>query len=197
MDSGAAKKGVILTAGHSTRPLEEFIGLLASNGVEVAADVRSYPSSKRFPWFGRERLAAALEGAGIEYAWLKDLGGRRRSRSVRPAGDRAERTSPHTALPEGAFRNYADAMESRPFLEAAALLEDLARMRRVLLFCAEKDPHRCHRRFLSDFLAVRGYEIVHLIDEATRRPHSLHPDLVVGEGRLLYTGGQGRLPFGT
>jgi len=183
-----AARDVIFTAGHSTRLLGEFLDLLEAQGVETAVDVRSYPSSKRFPWFGRELLAPALEKTGIDYVWMKDLGGRRR-----PAGG----ASPHTALSEGAFRSYADAMETPPFREAAGRLIDLARSRRTLLFCAEKDPERCHRRYLSDLLAVGGFEVVHLIDAKIRTLHVLHPDLIVREGRLVYSGGQGRLPFGS
>jgi len=185
-EARTAKSHIIYTAGHSTRPLEDFLALLKAHDVTTAVDVRSCPSSKRFPWFGRELLEPALEKAGIGYVWLRDLGGRRR---------RAKGSSPHTALPEGAFRGYADAMDTPPFREAAARLMALARSGRTLLFCAEKDPERCHRRFLSDLLAAGGFEVVHVIDAETRAAHTLHPDLVVREGRLVYCGGQGRLPY--
>jgi uncharacterized protein (DUF488 family) len=46
------------TIGHSTRSAEEFLGLLAGAGVEVVADVRAFPSSRRHPQFNRGALAA-------------------------------------------------------------------------------------------------------------------------------------------
>jgi uncharacterized protein (DUF488 family) len=55
----------VWTIGHSTRPLEDFLGLLAESGIEAVADVRRYPGSRRWPHFARETLSAALEGCGV------------------------------------------------------------------------------------------------------------------------------------
>ncbi len=57
----------ILTLGHSTRSLEDFEALLGEHGVELLADVRRFPGSRRFPHFRRETLAAALAAVGIDY----------------------------------------------------------------------------------------------------------------------------------
>jgi uncharacterized protein (DUF488 family) len=46
----------IHTLGTSNRSPEEFIGLLRAYGIEMVADVRSFPAS-RFPQFRREVLA--------------------------------------------------------------------------------------------------------------------------------------------
>ena len=67
----------VLTVGHSTRPIEAFVGLLRAHGVTLLADVRSTPYSRRHPQFGRERLARSLADAGIGYAHLPALGGKR------------------------------------------------------------------------------------------------------------------------
>ena len=45
--------------------------------MQLLVDVRSMPWSRRFPQFGRERLAKSLEDAGIDYAWEGEaLGGK-------------------------------------------------------------------------------------------------------------------------
>jgi uncharacterized protein (DUF488 family) len=41
----------IFTVGHSTHSLEAFVALLQVHGVEVVADVRAYPRSRRHPHF--------------------------------------------------------------------------------------------------------------------------------------------------
>src|ERR1041384_6055635 len=42
---------IIWTIGHSTRTFESFAGLLHAAGIEVVADIRLYPGSRRFPHF--------------------------------------------------------------------------------------------------------------------------------------------------
>jgi len=68
----------IWTIGHSTRSIEEFLGLLAESRIEAIADVRSFPGSRKYPQYGREALAATLAAQAIGYHWLPALGGRRR-----------------------------------------------------------------------------------------------------------------------
>lgn len=98
----------VFTLGHSTRGLEDFLALLAEHGVEVLADVRRYPGSRRFPHFRRETLAAALAAAGIAYHHLPGLGGHRKPRT----------DSPHTHWTSAGFRAYADHTETAEFQEA-------------------------------------------------------------------------------
>src|SRR5258708_1638954 len=71
----AAPRLTVLTIGHSTRTIEEFLAILAAHGVERLVDVRSIPKSRRVPQFNSDALAASLRGQGIEYLHLKSLGG--------------------------------------------------------------------------------------------------------------------------
>src|SRR5688500_2063849 len=91
----------IWTIGHSTRSLDEFLELLALNGIEAGADVRSHPGSRKYPHFGSEALEAALAESGVEYSHFKQLGGRRRPRPE----------SLNTVWRNESFRGYADHME--------------------------------------------------------------------------------------
>ena len=101
----------IKTIGHSNHPIERFVGLLTAGGVEALVDVRSTPYSRRFPQFGRERLAQSLAAAGILYRYEgAALGGkpqgrrglRRARRAARVQGragpaDRREPPTPRSA----------------------------------------------------------------------------------------------------
>ena len=101
----------LYTIGHSTRSLDELIGSLQAHSIESLSDVRSFPMSRRLPHFNRESLEKALPAAGIQYLWMKDLGGRRK---------KSLEDSPNVALRNESFRNYADYMLSQEFERAIA-----------------------------------------------------------------------------
>jgi len=48
------------TVGHSTRSIEEFIGLLKVPGIQMLVDVRRFPASRRYPQFDNTALAISL-----------------------------------------------------------------------------------------------------------------------------------------
>ncbi len=170
---------VIYTIGHSTRTLEELVGLLKENEIELLADIRSHPVSKRRPQFNREDLARRLPDYGIEYRWLgQELGGFR---------DRRDPNSPHTALRNPRFRNYADHTASEEFAQGIEALIALARHKRVALMCAEVLWWRCHRSLVSDYLtACRGIEVTHILGAGKRTPHRLHRAARQAGGKLVY-----------
>ena len=67
----------ILTIGHSTRTIADFIDLLRTHGVQLIVDIRTVPRSRHNPQFSENTLAASLKKSGIEYVRLKELGGLR------------------------------------------------------------------------------------------------------------------------
>ncbi|MGZ5544127.1 MAG: DUF488 family protein, partial [Limisphaerales bacterium] len=54
---------VVLTIGHSTRTLEEFIDALKAHGVARVVDVRTVPRSWHNPQFNKTSLPKALKKA--------------------------------------------------------------------------------------------------------------------------------------
>src|SRR5712672_2255925 len=78
----------IFTIGHSNHPLDRFLDLLRTHSVATVVDVRSFPSSRKWPHFNQTELTASLEHVGVEYLWMRQLGGRRNLKRV---------DSPHTA----------------------------------------------------------------------------------------------------
>jgi uncharacterized protein (DUF488 family) len=155
----------VFALGHSTRPIEELLELLRAAGVRTLADIRSVPRSRHNPQYDGRALAASLAAAGVEYAWLRRLGGLRRPR----------RDSPNAAWRNDSFRGYADYMQTAEFAEGLRELAALARQGPVAVMCAEAVPWRCHRSLLADALLARGVVVEHVTGPGRTRPHRLTP----------------------
>lgn len=148
---------LILTVGHSTRTIEEFIALLAAHKVKQLVDVRTIPRSRHNPQFNSDQLARSLSGAGIRYLHMGELGGLRH----------AQRDSINIAWRNLSFRGYADYMQTSGFEKALNELMRLAQKRRTAIMCAEAVPWRCHRSLIADALVVHGIRAEE-INSATR-----------------------------
>ena len=168
---------LVLTIGHSTRTLEEFLARLAEFEVTLLVDVRRFPGSRRHPHFGGPALARSLTGAGIGYAHEPDLGGRRD-----PAPD-----SVNTAWRVAAFRGYADHMASPGFRAAVERVLASSETGRPVVMCAEAVPWRCHRQLIADTLVARGVTVRHILGPGQERAHELNPSARPGpDGVLIY-----------
>jgi len=167
----------IYTVGHSTRSAQQLLTLLRKAEIKLVADVRAFPSSRRYPQFNRDALAEWLTEAGLRYVHMPGLGGRRK-----PAPG-----SPNTGWREIAFQGYADYMASDEFHGAVAALEKAAREQPTAIMCAEAVWWRCHRRLISDALTARGWRVEHL---GVGQPPPVHelPDFSVLEqdGTVTY-----------
>lgn len=166
----------IFTIGHSTRPIEEFIDLLTSHDIVQLVDIRTIPKSRHNPQYGQEALAQCMAGAGIEYVYLKALGGRRPKAKV----------SVNDAWRNASFRNYADYMQTPEFVAGLKELIALAADKVTAIMCAEAVPWRCHRSLVSDALLVRGIESCEIISASSERSHTLRPFAVVDGTTITY-----------
>ena len=168
----------LYTIGHSTRSLEQFLGLLAREGATHLVDVRAFPTSVRYPHFSRPTLERAIIDGGGRYSHFPSLGGRRRGR----------RDSHNTQWRNASFRAYADYMETREFAEALDDLLRLASLEPTAIMCAEAVPWRCHRSLIADAALARGVAVYHILDNETN-PHRLTSFARVDEnGRVHYDG---------
>jgi uncharacterized protein (DUF488 family) len=156
---------VIFGIGHSTRTIEEFVGVLWENGVLTLADVRRYPGSRRNPGFNPPQLAKSLALAGIRYEPLTELGGRRRP----VPGSR------NGAWRSEAFRGYADFLQTPAFVHGLEQLQRLAQDGPLAMMCAEAVPWRCHRSLIADALTARGCQVQQILGPGQVRPHRLTP----------------------
>jgi uncharacterized protein (DUF488 family) len=168
----------IWTIGHSTRSAEEFVRMIETHGIELLADVRAFPSSRRYPQFNKSALQESLSTAGVIYRHMPSLGGRRQP-------------SPHsknTAWKNSSFRAYADYMETNSFTEGISSLIELAKEKRTAIMCAEALWWRCHRSLLADYFKASGWEVLHIVSETKTEDHPYTAAATVRNGKLSYAG---------
>ena len=179
------------TIGHSTRSIEDFIAALEANAIKLLVDVRSLPGSKRYPQFDKEALDNSLGKTGIRYEHFPELGGLRKPK----------KDSRNTAWRNASFRGYADYMETEEFRKGVDRLVDLATGRvrptgglagkvgPAVIMCAEAVWWRCHRALISDFLKVRGVEVIHIVDATRTESHPFTSAARIVDGSLTYAMG--------
>jgi uncharacterized protein (DUF488 family) len=156
-----------------------LIEALQAHSIQVLVDIRSFPMSRRLPHFNRESLQQTLPAAGIQYVWMKELGGRRKKSLAE---------SPNIALRNQSFRNYADYMLTPEFEGGMADLVRMAEHARVAYMCAERVYFRCHRMLVSDWLVAHGHEVLHIDDAKPAKPHRLTSEARMIDGKLIYRG---------
>jgi uncharacterized protein (DUF488 family) len=168
----------LYTIGHSTHPIEAFVGLLAQHDIATLVDVRAFPASRRWPQFNQDELKASLERRKILYVWCKALGGRRHS----------SQDSPNTAWQHPAFRSYADYADSTEFAVAIQKLSELAHNERSAVMCSEGLWWRCHRRIIADYMAMRGWDVKHIMPNGNLAAHSIPTFARIEGTRIVYDG---------
>ncbi len=166
----------IWTIGHSIHSLQRFIAMLESFQIEVVADVRSFPGSRKVPHFNKEALEVSLPQAGIRYTHIKKLGGRRK---VHP-------DSKNTSWRHPAFRGYADFMETETFREGIMELEQIAVKQRTAFMCSEAVWWRCHRSMISDYLKAEGWKVMHIMGVEKTDEHPYTQPARIVDGSLSY-----------
>lgn len=168
----------IWTVGHSIHSREGFNEILIKHRMEVVADVRAFPSSRRYPHFNKEILARSLACLDVGYQHLPTLGGRRK-----PSAE-----SRNTALKNTSFRAYADYMETDAFRRGIGSLLELAARQRTAVMCAEALWWRCHRSLIADYLKVQRAQVIHIMSATKSEVHLYTAAASVEEGRLSYGG---------
>ena len=166
----------IWTIGHSTRPIDEFIGLLRAHQISLLVDVRTVPRSRYNPQFNTDTLAQSLRDAGFQYRHLPELGGLRKPK----------KDSLNDGWRNASFRGYADYMQTEEFLNALEALMADSRLQATAIMCAEAVPWRCHRSLIADALVTRGWDVRHIMSPEKATPHVLTSFAHVEKGTLTY-----------
>lgn len=166
----------ILTIGHSTRTLDEFLNLLRTYEVTMVVDVRTVPRSRHNPQFNKENFPNVLKAEGIKYVHMPELGGLRR----------ASADSTNLAWQNKTFRGYADYMQTKEFAESLLRLISLARENCIAIMCAEAVPWRCHRNLIADALVVRHFKVKHVLNETSSTNHELTPFACIEGNKITY-----------
>jgi len=166
----------VYTIGHSTRSADDFLAILNAYAIEILADIRTVPRSRRNPQFDQQELQRFLCKHGIRYVQLPGLGGLRRARE----------DSINTGWENASFRGYADYMQTAEFAQAIDDLIALATTQRIAIMCAEAVPWRCHRSLVGDALLVRGVAVEDILSQTNSKPHKLTPWANVEGIRITY-----------
>ena len=167
---------IVLTIGHSTPTIEEFINLVLAHGVSRVVDVRTIPRSRHNPQFNADSLQRSLKKTGVGYVHMAGLGGLRHP----------TRDSLNIGWCNGSFRGFADYMQTPEFETILGEFIELARQGGVALMCAEAVPWRCHRSLIADALLVRGIHVEHILRLAQRNVHTLTRFAKVRGSRITY-----------
>ena len=164
------------TVGHSNRSIEQFIELLTAQKIQLLADVRRFPGSRRLPHFGQENLSKSLAEVGIDYVHFPELGGRRK----------ALPNSPNSAWRNEAFRGYADFMMTQEFRAGIDRLLKLAQEKRTAIMCAEALWWQCHRSLIADYLKAAGHTVINILGPNKIEEHPFTSAARIVNGKLTY-----------
>lgn len=126
----------IVSVGYEQRDIADLIDLLTSQQVELLVDVRLNAISRK-PGFSKTALAAALQGAGIEYRHQRELGNPKSNREPFRRGDRSARRRYEEHLRDGPGHVYGELVE-------------LAASVRLALLCYEREHEICHRSCITE-----------------------------------------------
>lgn len=171
----------VFTIGHSTRPFDEVLTMLRANKVTMLVDVRSFPSSRKYPQWNQNAIIDALP-RNIGYRWIRDLGGRRHT----PVGV----ASPNGGWRVKAFRDYADYMATGQFRSGLnELLEVVTDEEVPAIMCSEAVPWRCHRRLITDALLTEGVAVFDIMSASSTRPAKMDSFARIDNGRIIYPEG--------
>jgi uncharacterized protein (DUF488 family) len=131
----------IYTIGYEGTQIDRFIAALLAAGVEVLADVRAVPLSRK-RGFSKTALREHLAKQGIEYIHFKALGDPN-------AGREAARQGRY-----GEFRRvYLRHLRIKQARSDVAELAGIAAQSTTCLMCFERDPIQCHRSMITAKLA--------------------------------------------
>ena len=166
----------VWTLGHSTRPIDTFIGLLHIHQIRLLVDVRTIPRSRYNPQFNAEALAQSLCDAGLQYHHAPELGGLRKPK----------KDSINDGWRNDSFRGYADYMQTDEFLNGLEALMTDCLLQPTTIMCAEAVPWRCHRSLIADALLSRGWDVRHIMTETKADPHTLTSFAHIEKGTLTY-----------
>ena len=161
----------VFTVGHSTHPIDYFLGLLVRNGITAIADVRSSPFSRYNPQFNRDELKKSLSTAGISYVFL--------------GAELGARSDDPDCYVDGKVQ-YHRLAETRSFQLGIGRVIEGSKNHCIALMCAEKEPLDCHRTILvARELVDRGVDVRHVLADGSVEAHSQSLWRLLDRFRLL------------
>jgi uncharacterized protein (DUF488 family) len=147
------KKSIfIFTIGYEGLELPEFIEILRQNEVEIIADIRAVPNSRK-KGFSKKALSEELARHGIDYILIQALG------SPKDLRDKVRADNDYDSF----FVAYDKFLNTQS--EPLRQLLEIASKRITCILCYERDINCCHRKAVGERLqkiAPKKLRLIHL-----------------------------------
>lgn len=151
----SSEYAIIYTIGYEGYTIERFIKKLKDSNIQQLIDVREIALSRK-NGFSKSILKTELNKAGIRYEHLKDLGSPKNIRHKLQSSDMDEEDY------KIFFTEYKKHIHDEDVLKNISIIEGLARRKKSVLMCFEKDYKTCHRSIVAEELKKRGWKVNNL-----------------------------------
>jgi uncharacterized protein (DUF488 family) len=145
---------VLFTIGYEGLDQRIFLAHLAHHGVDVVADIRKLPLSRK-RGFSKTALQETLSSRNIGYINFRNLG------APKDIRDELYQSGNYNRF----FRKY-----KRNISNKKDLLKSIYKLindgQKVTLFCFERDPQKCHRKVVAEEIKKldnNGLKVKHII----------------------------------
>jgi uncharacterized protein (DUF488 family) len=76
-------------------------------------------------------------------------------------------------------------METSEFRDATEILEEIALRKRAAYMCSEAVWWRCHRALVLDYLKLKGWKVMHIMDNDKATEHPFTAPTREAQGKLF------------
>jgi uncharacterized protein (DUF488 family) len=145
---------VLFTIGYEKLDQKQFMAHLSKHGVEVVADIRKLPVSRK-KGFSKTALRETLSCEGIDYLNYQPLGAPKELRDELYKSGNYDRF----------FRKYEKNISDKTDY-LAEILSLINSGRNVALLCFERNPQECHRKVVAEEIRKldgNGLKVEHII----------------------------------
>lgn len=150
----------LYTVGYEGLNVDEFLALLAQEGVETIVDIRELPLSRKYG-FSKNSLRSILNSSGLEYVHLSALG------CPRLVRDQYKK--------DGSWQKYSIGFNEYINSQTDALSElvSLAKDSNCALLCFEADYNFCHRSLVANAVSkLHQVDVKHIDVKQSKRVKS-------------------------
>ncbi|MCX6748972.1 MAG: DUF488 domain-containing protein [Candidatus Pacearchaeota archaeon] len=141
----------IYTIGYEGYTIEKFIKKLKDSNIQQLIDVREIALSRK-NGFSKSILTSELKKEGIIYRHLPELGSPKEIRHQLYQDWDYEKF----------FKEYQKHINDEDVMQNISIIEGLAKRRKSVLMCFEKDFKKCHRSIIADELKRKSWRVSHL-----------------------------------
>ena len=145
---------IFYTIGYEGLDTKQFITYLTHHGVDVVADIRKLPVSRK-KGFSKTALKETLDDKQIDYLNFQQLGAPKALR------DELYRSGDYGRF----FKKYQENISDKDD-HLKSILSLVEGGKKVALLCFERDPKKCHRKVVAEEIQKldgNGLTVKHII----------------------------------